>query len=176
MTLLRPNLQTGYLHAEASEVDRKLREGDGVLWAGDPRLFLSMGTVTANRRAWIESLGRYVNKGEIVARRYEVWRWGEDGNAHLIGTWRVEDFDRILWDLAPLRLDSPGHKDALTAIDEHNEAVEKENSRKFKEATMEGLEHQVRLWHDRENPRNRFYMNDVTAPSSAPAEPTEPAT
>lgn len=159
--LLRPNLQTGYLHAEAEALDRKLRDGDGIFWAGDPRLFLSMGTLTADRSAWSDRLGRRVVKGEITARRYEVYRWCEDGNTELIGTWQLADFDRILVDLAPLRLDAPGRKDALTQIDEHNAAIEKKNSDAVKEAMIETLDHQVRLWHDRNEPRNKFFMNDV---------------
>lgn len=171
-SLLRPNLQTGYVHSEAPELDRKLREGDGIFWAGDPRLFLSMGIITASRGGWVEALQRTVRKGEVLARRYEVWRWGEDGQAHLIGTWKVEHFDRILMDLAPLRLDSPGHVDTLKAIDDHNAALEKDRSDKVKESLMEGLEHQVRLWHDRNSPRNRFYMNDVI-PDTTPAPATD---
>lgn len=154
--LLRPDIQTGFVHAEAAEVDRKLREGDGILWAGDPRLFLSMGTLVADRSCYSERLKRRVIKGEVVARRYEVHRFCEDGNTELIGTWKVEDFGRILMDLAPLRLDAPGRKDTLTQIDEHNAKIEKERSGQFKEAMMEVLDHQVRLHVDRTEPTTRF--------------------
>lgn len=156
MSLYRVHELTGYMHADAPELDRKLREGDGIVWTGDPRLFLSMGIVVANRRTWVDELGRYVQPGEVIARRYEVWRHGEDGRDYLIGTWRLEEFDRILMDLAPMRLDSPGHVDAIEEIDRHNEALERENSRKFKEAMIEGVEHQVKLWHDLHNPKNVF--------------------
>lgn len=154
--LLRPDLRAGYVHADAPELDRQLREGDGIFWAGDSRLFLSMGVVEANRRAYVAQLGRYVKKGEIIARRYEVWRHGEDGTPQMIGSWRVEDFDRILVDLAPMRLDAPNRVDTLTAIDEHNAAIEKANTDEIKGSLMEGLEHQVKLWHDRSNPKNVF--------------------
>jgi hypothetical protein len=162
--LLRPNPQTGYIHAEAHDIDRQLREGDGILWPGDPRLFLSMGTLTAGRSGYSDQLGRYVHRGEVVARRYEVHRYCEDGNVELIGTWKVEDFGRILMDLAPLRLDAPGRQSTIDAIDEHNAKIAKDASAALKESMMEVLDHQVRLWHDRENPRNRFSMNDIIPP------------
>jgi hypothetical protein len=156
MALYRTHELVGYMHADAPELDRKLRDGDGIFWTGDPRLYLAMGIVQANRRMWVEELGRYVNPGEVVARSYEVWRHGEDGREHLIGRWRVEEFDRILMDLAPMRLDSPGHKDTLDEIDKHNAKLEKAASDQMKEALAEGLEHQLKLWHDRTQPKNVF--------------------
>lgn len=154
--LLRPDLQTGFVHAEATDLDRKLREGDGIVWPGDPRLFLSMGTLTADRAGYSAMLKRNVHRGEVVARRYEVYRNCEDGSTELIGHWKVEDFDRILVDLAPLRLDAPGRKDTLTQIDDHNTAVEKAHSEQMKGAMFEVLEHQTKLWHDRNNPKQVF--------------------
>lgn len=156
MSLYRTHELTGYMHADAPELDRKLREGDGMVWVGDPRLELRMGIVVANRRVWVDELGRYASPGEVIARRYEVWRHGEDGQDHLIGTWRLEDFDRILLDLAPMRLDSPGHVDTLEAIDRHNTMLEREASRQLREVLLDGLEYQLKLWHDRNNPRNVF--------------------
>ena len=176
MSLYRTHERTGYMHADAPELDRKLREGDGIFWTGDPRLYLSMGIVTAERRVWVDELGRYAQPGEVIARRYEVWRHGEDGRDHLIGTWRLEEFDRILMDLAPLRLDSPGHVDTIEAIDKHNEALERENSRKLKETLMEGLEHQIKLWHDLHNPKNVFRGIPGLKGTALDAEATAPST
>lgn len=156
MGIIRADLRTGYMHADAEDLDRKLRDGDGVMWAGDPRLYLSMGIVEAEKFHWSDELKRNVHKGEIVARRYEVWRFSEDGGSELIGTWRIEDFDRILFDLAPLRLDSPGHVDAIEQIDAHNNALEKERSDVLKGELFETLEHQIKLWHDTHNPKNVF--------------------
>lgn len=156
MSLYAPHDQTGYMHSEAPELDRKLREGDGIHWTGDPRLELRMGFLTAPVSRWEPKLGRRVKRGEIVARHYEVWRHTEDGEDVMIGHWNLEDFDRILLDLAPLRLDSPGHVDALDAIDANNAQVEADQSRQFKDAAMEGLEHMVRLHHDINQPKNRF--------------------
>lgn len=178
--ILRPDLRAGFVHAEAPELDRKLREGDGILWQGDPRLYLSIGVVQAERRAYVDELKRYVSKGEIVARCYEVRRHGEDGEDHLIGRWPVEQFDRILFDLAPMRLDSPGHVDALDAIDRHNAEMEKAASTRMKEVLFEGLEHGLKLAHDRHEGRNRFRgfpgQRDTARPEPEPVAATPTAT
>lgn len=144
------------MHAEADETDRMLREGDGMGWPGDPALYLSMGTLTANKTGYNKQCNKVVRAGDIIARRYEVWRHTEDGEDVLIGTWRLEEFDRILFDLAPLRLDSPGHVDTIDAIDEHNNKIIKENDDKYVDSMMQVLDHQLHLWHDLNNPRNVF--------------------
>lgn len=169
MSLYMPDGETGFMHSEAPELDRKLREGDGIHWTGDPRLELRMGIIKANRYAVNPLTGRYVRPGAIIARRYEVWRHCEDGTDQIVGHWRLEDFDRILLDLAPLRMDSPGHVDALDAIDKHNEAIEKENSRKFKESAMEALSHMLDVHVEREHGKTRFrQMPGLRDASSTP--------
>ena len=161
MSLHVPDSQMGYVHADAAKVDRQLREGDGLMWTGDPRLELRMGVVQANRRAYVPALGRYVSRGEIVARRYEVWRHCEDGIDRRIGSWRIEEFDRILMDLAPMRLDAPGRTDTLERIDAGNAAIEKENTDKFRDAAGEMLDHKLRLIQTHTEGVNRHFINDT---------------
>lgn len=156
MGILQPTDGVGYIHAQATELDRQLREGDGMLWPGDPRLDLRVGVLTAAKSGWDPNLKRNLRKGDVVARCYEVWRHSEDGSDYRIGRWRLEDFDRILFDLAPLRLDAPNRTDTLTAIDQHNARLEKENSERMRGKLVEMFEHVLKLWHDTNNPRNVF--------------------
>lgn len=156
MGLFRTDDSTGFIHTHAGEVDRQLREGNGMNWPGDPRLSLSMGTLEAPRTMWSNRLNRIVRKGEILARRYEVWRHCEDGEDRIIKTYRLEEIDRIIFDLAPLRLDAPGHIDAIAEIDKHNEAKEKAVMDQLHESLMEGFEHALKLHHDTNEPKNVF--------------------
>lgn len=165
----------GFMHAEAGELARKLRDGDGILWQGDPRLELGMETLAAPKSMWFPRLGRRVRKGEILARRYAVTRHNEDGSTSTVGTWRLEEFDRILMDLAPLRLDAPGHVDALEAIDKHNDALEKERDETAVAVMMEDNEHRMKLWADTTQGKTMFRqvggMRDETPEVRKPAGP-----
>lgn len=154
--LLRSHPTAGYVHAEAANLERQLQEGDGIHWAGDPRLELRMGIVECRRGHYNEDLGRWVSKGEIVARAYEVWRNNEDGTSKMIDRFRVEDFDKILITMAGLRLDAPGHVGTLDQIDAHNDAIEAAASQAFKDAAGEASEHLAKLVHDTSGPKNVF--------------------
>lgn len=154
--LYASNADAGYMHADAPEMDRKLREGDGILWPGDPQLELVMAVLTWPQSCWVPELGRRVRRGEIAARAYQVLRHCEDGTDQVIGQWRLEEFDRILVDLAPMRLDSPGHVDTLARIDANNEALERENSQRMVDALGDGIEHALKLHHDTTEGRNTF--------------------
>lgn len=137
------NPEIGWLHSGAEELDRQLRDGDGMGWPGDPRLSLSVGVLE-------HRLTR------AVGRRYEVWRHNEDGTDTIIAHWRLEDFDRILFDLAKMRLDAPGHVDTQDEIDKHNAAIEADIDAKAKDSLGEMMEHAAKLHHDTNNPRNVF--------------------
>lgn len=148
MSLLLPNSDFGWVRADASDLDRKLREGDGIQWSGDPDLDLRQGVVEEMRS------GRPT--GKIVARRWEVWRHCEDGVDRIIGHWRMEEFDRILFDLARMRAEAPGHVDVVESIDKGNAATEAAIWQKGHDAYSEMMEHMLKLWHDRNNPKNVF--------------------
>jgi len=151
-----PNADAGYLHSDAPDLARKLVEGDGILWPGDPRLELRVGVLTWPQTCWQPTLGRRVRRGEIAARRYEVWRYCEDGSEQMVGHWRLEDFDRILLELAPMRLDAPGHVSVLDRIDTNNDAMEKANSQRMVEALAAPLEHALKIKHDTTEGRTVF--------------------
>jgi hypothetical protein len=156
MGLYKADAAGGFVHADAEELARKLQEGDGILWSGDPRLELRLCKAEAPKSMWYSPLGRRVKKGEVLARRYEVWRHNEDGTDTQIGHWRLEEFDRILMDIAPMRMDSPGHVDSLAAVDAANDAHERVTSDRALDHMMEAGEHMAKLIHDTTGPRNVF--------------------
>lgn len=157
MALLTPHGALGYLHGEAIELDRKLREGDGLMWQGDPALSLNVGVMTAKRSGYDENVKRRVTRGEAVARRYEVWRHTEDGEDVIIGSWRIEEFDKILFDLVQMDPRSRGHEDLADRLDKADEEKAKADSEKFRDTVGPMIEHQMKLAHDIFNPRNEFF-------------------
>ncbi len=144
MGLYVPNAQTGYAHAGMEELDRKLKQGDGLTWGGDPDLDLHMGVITDKR-------------GNVVARRYEVWRFCEDGQERMLAHWRLEEFDRILLDIVMMKAGAEGKvASAEVRIDTANAKLEKEQSDKFVEKNFDTLDHALRLAHDTTRAKNTF--------------------
>lgn len=146
--IVLPDDATGWLDSRAVDVDKQLRAGDGIQWSGDPSLYLAQGVVEETRG------GRPT--GKIVARRYEVWRYCEDGMERMIGHWRMEEIDRIIFDMARMRAEAPGHEDVVDVIERHERENEERVWKPYRESQGEMMEHLVRLWHDRNNPRNTF--------------------
>jgi hypothetical protein len=141
-------LQTpyGYIAPEWQDLARKLVEGDGINWTGDPRLDLRIGVLT-NRKTGKEG------------RRLEVWRSNEDGSESLVGHWLPREQAHVCYDLARMRPERPGHVSILDVIDKHNAELEAKASADFIDAMLPAAEHAARLFHDQNNPRNTFYMN-----------------
>lgn len=158
MSILAPTPEFEWLRADAKDLDRKLREGDGLGFPGDPRLVLAQGVITAEKSGYSKELGRIVRRGDIVARRWEVWRHCEDGVDRMIGHWRMHEFDRILLDLTSMRLDSPGHEDTLSKIDKANDAKDKEVLGQMRDVLGEFADHTARLIHDTTGPRDVFHQ------------------
>lgn len=154
--VLRPDSDLQWVRTDAAELERKLQVGDGMGFPGDPRLFLSQGIVAAAKRTQHPVTGAWLNKGDVLARRWEVWRTCEDGIDRKIGTWRMEEFDRILLDMSGMRLDAPGHVDATESIDAANAKIDKDNSDDIKEHMGEAMEHMAKLHHDTTEPKNVF--------------------
>lgn len=162
MSLYAAHPTTGYMHADAADLEMKLKLGDGVLFAGDPDLELRMAII--ERR-------KYGRPDGIVARRYEVWRHCEDGQERMIGHWRLEEFGQILQDVALMSAAARGRAPGVEErIDKANAEVEKAQTDQFVDAVGETLEHALRLHHDTENPRNIFRgipgQRDKTSPAS----------
>lgn len=154
--MLVPTDNAGFVHSGVERLDRQLREGDGMVWRGDSRLRLKVGVITAQKRVQHPVTGKWLNRGDIVAKRYEVWRHNEDGTDTIIGHWRMEEFDRILFDLVQMDPRTPGHVPVEERIDKANAEVDKQNSREFQEAVGKYLDHKLRLVHDRTQPKNTF--------------------
>lgn len=91
-----------------------------------------------------------------MARRYEVWRHCEDGQERRIAHWRMEERDRIIWDLARMRAEAPGHEDINDVLDRGNAAVEQANADAFRDSYGEMLDHAMRLAHDTTQPGHTF--------------------
>ncbi len=166
MGLLVNHPEAGFVHGEAEELDRKLRQGDGVLWGGDSRLYLAVG-VLEDRSVQPPRIGR----------RYEVRREMEDGSDQLIGHWRLEEFDRILFDLAPMKaaVDRPGSvPDVIERIDADNAKLEAEISTEIRDNLGGAMEHAAKLLHDTTEPGNVFRqvggLRDEPVTSNKPAD------
>lgn len=139
-----PGSGGGFVHSGATELNRQLQQGDGIIWTGDPRLELRVGVLTekATRR---------------TARRYEVWRTMEDGREERIGTWRLDEFHTILHDVATMRAGAEGKIPSVTdRIDKANEAHERKIMDKYRDSVGQVIDHGARLLHDRTQPKNVF--------------------
>lgn len=155
MALLKPNTDLGWIR-NTSELERQLVKGDGISWPGDPDLSLSQGVIQAQGTGWDDSLKRIVRNGDIVARRWEVWRHTESGEDVMLGYWRIEEYDQIIWDLARMRADAPGHVDVADRLDAADDAKQAVESAKFRDTYGAMFEHAARLEHDRNNPQVTF--------------------
>jgi hypothetical protein len=148
MSLYVPGQAGGFVHQGAIDIDRKLREGDGITWTGDPRLELRIGTLETPK----------VNGKRRVARRYEVWRNMEDGREERIGHWTMAELGMILHDVAVMKAGGEGRIDNVSSrIDLANAKVEKDQSDKYRDAMGEMLDHAARLNHDLTEGRKSHY-------------------
>lgn len=174
--LLRPDNRVAWMRSDAPELEDKLQNGDGMGFPGDPRLTLAQGVIQANRRMQHPITKRWVRKGEILARRWEVWRLCEDGVDRRIGTWRMEEFDRILLDMSGMRLDSPGHADTIDQIEKHNAEIEDRVSRDAQDALGQMLDHGNRLVSTLRDGANTFLqmpgLRDTLKKDGGRSEPT----
>lgn len=162
----------GYLHSEAAETARKLREGDGLVWRGDPTLELRMALLRASKAGYHAVTKRHQKKGDIVARRYEVWRHTEAGEDVMIGHWRLDEFASILLDLVAMDVRTPDHTPLAARLDAADEAQRSKLSADFHEAAAPMFEHMLHLGHDLNNPRNVFRQvgghRDAPLPEKSP--------
>jgi hypothetical protein len=139
---------------EYQELVRQLHQGDGLAWPGDPRLGLSIGVL-------------HDRKANRTGRRLEVWRYNEDGSETMVAHWHLSEQHRVIYDLTRMRVDSPGHQSVLDGIDKHNDAMEQKALQQYRDSVGEATEHAARLYHDRNEPKNRFFMSDVKSGTPA---------
>lgn len=141
--VLQPHQLLGFVR-DTTELERTLAAGDGIAWPGDPDLELHQGVVT-------DPTGR-----KILARRWEVWRNCEDGQCRLIGHWRMEEYDKIVFDLARMRADSPGFVPTADRVDAANDEIEKANTAQFRDSMGAAIDHGARLLADTTGPKQTF--------------------
>jgi hypothetical protein len=165
--VLTPHADLGFLSSDWEDLDRKLRTGDGLMWPGDPLLWLGVGVITAPKHA-----GR-ITRQKPLARRLEVWRDCEDGETRLIGTWHPSDCFRVLHDLCRMRAEAPGHESILDSIDNHNAKLEKAAEDAAVDKMCEGLEHALKLQHDRTEPSTVFRGIQGNGPAVTERKPAE---
>lgn len=115
-----------------------------MVWSGDPRLELRIGVKTERRSL-------------RTARRYEVWRYCEDGSEQCIGAWKLIEFPQILHDIALMRAGAEGRAvDSVARIELANQAKEKANADAYRDAAGPIMDHGARLVHDRTQPKQTF--------------------
>lgn len=132
----------GWVRSEDAEIDRQLREGDGLVWKGDPSLWLGYGVLTAPKRMQHPVTGRWLNKGDLIAKRYEVWRHTEEGLDVFVNHWKMDEYGRILFDIAGQKAGFEGRApSAEERIDKNNAAVEKRATDAFRDSYAAMYEH-----------------------------------
>lgn len=129
------------LAPEWQELATRVTDGDGLQWAGDPRLELRIGV--------IEYKGR-------TGRRLEVWRQNEDGTESPLAHWRPDEQHRVCYDLAQMRLDAPGRVSTEDRIDAHNAKMEKAAVDAYNDKFAEMTEHMSKYLADTTGPRQTF--------------------
>lgn len=149
----------GAYDPEWQDLARKITQGDGLQWTGDPDLWLGLGVVKEVRN------GRPTGR---TGRRLEVWRSCEDGADRLIGHWHPGEAFRVCFDLARMRADSPGHVDVQDEIDKANAAKEKAASDEWRENAFQAMEQAAWLHVKRHEPRIKHAVTDNPLAKSAP--------
>lgn len=131
-------ISTGALEA----LDDQLTQGVPTLgWPGDPKLQVELGVITAGRSGFSPEVGRYVRKGEVVARRIEVWKNTERHGRQQVGRWLLSEYHTIIPDLVKMDPSRPRHKSVEDRIDKHNAEIEAKQARAHRDVMGELMEH-----------------------------------
>lgn len=129
---------------EAEVLADKLVQGDGIIgWKGDPRLSLFCGVLAAPKTGYSKRAGRYVREGEVLARRWEVWRHNEDGTDARLISRPLEKLHEIIPELCVMDPRNPGHTGTMDRIEQHNDKIDAEREYDIGQAVGEMTEH---LW------------------------------
>jgi hypothetical protein len=141
-------------------------------WVG---LQIARGTLVADRYCPSTSVFG-INPSEFVRFVGLDWSWDDDDGKvlmkaldgsdavearfksyqQLVTPNRNEEFDRIIFDLAHMRAEAPGHEDVIDQIERHEVENEERVWQPYREKQHEMMEHMIKLWHDRNNPKNVF--------------------
>lgn len=155
---MTPLAAPSFVPWEAQELATWLTDGKPeVGWRGDARLELRIGVLVADRPGVSPESGRALRKGDVAARRYEVWRNNPDGTEKRIGAWPLDRFHEVLADLIKMDPETPGHKNVLDRIDAANREADARKEREFREIAGPMMEHAMLLAHDTSQPQHTFY-------------------
>lgn len=132
----------GFLHSDIDSLLKLIQDGDGMGWPGDPRMYIAIGVVR------VPGIG--------TARRYEVWRLCEDGEDRFIGGWKLEEKDKIVFDLTRMRPDSPGFVSAADQMKEHNAKLEAQAQADYEDAAGEMMSHLSSIVSETNTGKNTF--------------------
>jgi hypothetical protein len=150
-------IETGAMPYEAQQMDVWLRDGNPTLgWRGDPRLYLSMGYMTATRNGVDPKTKRYAHIGDILAMRWEVWRHNEDGTDLRLFSRQAEALTDIIPTLIGIDPRTPGHEPTMDKVEREDAIVQKERATAIGEAHGEAAEHLWKLVADKTNGPSTF--------------------
>jgi len=135
----------GMVHSDVDALVGLIQNGDGMGWPGDPRMYVTIGVLSQTKNGRVRT-----------GRRYEVRRWNEDGSIALIGHWRLDEKDKIIFELSRMRMDSPGHVDTLAEIDKTNAAIEQKATDVYMDSQGEMLSHAASIVAETEYGKNTF--------------------
>lgn len=125
-------------------------------WKGDPRLSLRVGVLTAAKNGYDPRSGKWYRKGELLARRYEVWRHLETGEDERIIDRPLHLLHEIIPALVKIDPRTPGFENSVDRVIRENDAVHAQRASDIREAHGEMVEHLWALAHDRSGPKNTF--------------------
>ena len=123
-------------------------------WRGDPRLELHIGVLAADRNTNVN--GKFVSKGQVLARNIQVWRHCEDGTMQHVITRRIELAHEILPELVQMDPRTPGFRSSADVVIDHNAKVDAEKEYAIGQAQGEMVEHLWKLTADRQNGKTTF--------------------
>lgn len=166
MSLLIPGSDGGFVHSDAENLARKLRDGDGLTWSGDRQLELRVGILEETR---------YGHKTGRVARRYEVYRMYDDGREEKLGHWHMSEYDQILPSIVLMKAGAEGRATSvLDRIDAHNKVIEDKKEQEFRDAYGPVVEHALALQRESEHGRHdHFQVGGLRDEPKAPVESTD---
>lgn len=134
----------GARYPEYEDLDRRLRQPDGMGWPGDPDLWLGIGVLSQG--------------GRQVGHRIEVWRHCEDGLDRMIGSWHPKEQHQVIYDLTRMRPDSPGFEPATDRLDREDAERARKSDEEWAENMDALLAHAKAIHRERHNPRDKFFL------------------
>lgn len=152
-----PQIALSDMPYEATVLADDLVDGNPAFgWKGDPRLYLQVGVLTAAKTG--QRNGKWYKEGEMMARRYEVWRHNEDGTDLRILSRDLTHLHEILPALVKIDPRTPGHEATMDRIERENAVIDKHREQAIGEAVGEMTEHLWNVVSERENGKQTHFQ------------------